>query len=76
MESYTLFFILIGILVVATVSNRIRNTITILPMIYTLFGLLVVALFTLLLALQFTFYLIGVRKRDRFGERRTPELHR
>jgi NhaP-type Na+/H+ or K+/H+ antiporter len=41
MESIALVAILIGIVLIAGVSRRIRDTIVTLPMLYTLFGLLV-----------------------------------
>lgn len=53
MESYTLVFILVGTLLVATVSKRIRGTVISLPMIYTLFGLAVAFLFPDLVSLQY-----------------------
>jgi NhaP-type Na+/H+ or K+/H+ antiporter len=51
--SNLLLVILIGILVAATVSKRIRETIISLPMIYTLFGLLVAVLFPNLSSLSY-----------------------
>ena len=51
MERYTLLFILIGTLVAATVSKRIRETIVSLPMVYTAFGLLIALLFPELLTI-------------------------
>jgi NhaP-type Na+/H+ or K+/H+ antiporter len=53
MESYTLLFILIGTLLVATVSKRIRETLISLPLVYTLFGLAVAILFTDVIGLQY-----------------------
>lgn len=53
MGSNLLLVILIGILVAATVSKRIRETIISLPMIYTLFGLLVAVLFPNLSSLSY-----------------------
>ena len=53
MESYTLVFILVGPLLVATVSKPIRGTVISLPMIYNLFGLAVAFLFPDLVSLQY-----------------------
>ena len=46
MESNTLLILLIGILLIAAISKRIRGTIITLPMLYTLFGLLIAVLFS------------------------------
>lgn len=53
MESYTLVFILVGTLLVATISKRIRGTVITLPMTYTLFGLSVAILFSDFFVLQY-----------------------
>ena len=41
MESDTLILVLVGILLIAAVSKRVRGTVITLPMLYTLFGLAV-----------------------------------
>ncbi len=46
MESFTLPAILIGIILIAGVSKHVRGTMITLPMLYTLFGLLVALLFS------------------------------
>jgi NhaP-type Na+/H+ or K+/H+ antiporter len=53
MGSSGLLIILIGILVIAAVSKRLRGTVFTLPMIYTLFGLLAAALFSDVLSLSY-----------------------
>lgn len=52
MESIELLAILIGILLIAGVSKRLRGTIITLPMLYTLFGLFVGLLFAGLVTLS------------------------
>jgi NhaP-type Na+/H+ or K+/H+ antiporter len=46
MESNALFVLLIGTLLIAAVSKRIRRTMITLPILYTLFGLLIAVLFS------------------------------
>lgn len=46
MEFHTLFILLIGTLLIAAVSKRIRGTMITLPMLYTLFGLSIAVLFS------------------------------
>jgi len=53
MYSHGFLIILIVIVLVAAVSKRIRGTVITLPMIYTLFGLLIAVLFSDLLNLQY-----------------------
>lgn len=46
MESITLLALLIGTVLIAGISKRVRGTMVTLPMLYTLFGLLVALLFS------------------------------
>ena len=60
MESTSLLIILIGILVIAAVSKRIRETVITLPMLYTLFGLLAAALFSNVIILRYDSPLVQI----------------
>jgi NhaP-type Na+/H+ or K+/H+ antiporter len=53
MESYAFLTILIGALLIAAVSKRIEGTIITLPMLYTLFGLLIALIFSDIIELNF-----------------------
>ena len=53
METIEIWAVLIGLVLIAGVSNRLRNTIVTLPMLYTLFGLGVGLLFRDYLTLSF-----------------------
>lgn len=60
MESTALLAILIGIVLIAGVSKRTKDTIVTLPMLYTLFGLLVGLLFTDWLSLTYEDSLVHI----------------
>ena len=53
METIEIWAVLIGLVLIAGISNRIRNTVVTLPMLYTLFGLSVGLLFRDYLTISF-----------------------
>jgi len=53
MTSYTILVLLIGVLIIAAVSKRVRGTIITLPMLYTLFGLSMAVLFSDIVKLSY-----------------------